>query len=68
MARTHVFKSGDCQAVHIPAELAYASTDIELEISRVGEVITIFPARTSLAEAVAMLRRMPRPPTVEERE
>jgi antitoxin VapB len=48
--------------------MAYANTDIDLEITRVGEVITIFPARTGLVEAVAALRRMPRPPIVEERE
>ena len=42
--------------------------DIELEIARLGEVITIFPARESLADAVAALRRMPKPCAVEKRE
>jgi len=68
MPRTRVFKSGNSQAVRIPAELAYADTDIELEISRLGDVITIFPARNSLKDVVAALRRMPRPPSVETRE
>jgi len=68
MPRTRVFKSGNSQAVRIPAELAYADTDIDLEITRHGEVITIFPARQSLTAAVAELRQMPKPPTVEERE
>jgi antitoxin VapB len=67
MPRTRVFKSGNSQAVRIPAELAYADTDIDLEISRLGDVITIFPARNSLKEAVAALRRMPKPPRVEKR-
>ena len=68
MPRTRVFKSGNSQAVRIPAELAYSDMDIELEIRRLGEVITIFPARKSLADAVAALRRMPKPSTVEQRE
>ncbi len=68
MSKTRVFKSGNSQAVRIPAELAYADTDIDLEITRLGDVITIFPARNSLSDAVAALRRMPRPPRVEKRE
>jgi antitoxin VapB len=68
MARTRVFKSGNSQAVRIPAELAYADTDIDLEIIRLGEVITIFPARNSLKDAIAALRRMPKPPHVKKRQ
>ena len=68
MSRTRVFKSGNSQAVRIPAELAYADMDVDLEITRLGEVITIFPARGSLTDAVAALRRMPKPPAVEKRE
>ena len=68
MSRTRVFKSGKSQAVRIPAEFAYADTNIDLEITRLGEVITIFPARTGLADVVKELRRMPKPPIVEERE
>jgi antitoxin VapB len=68
MPRTRVFKSGNRQAVRIPAELVYADMDIDLEITRRGEVITIFPARLSLRETVAALRQMPKPPAVEERE
>jgi antitoxin VapB len=66
--RTRVFKSRNSQAVRIPAELAYADMDIDLEITRLGDVITIFPARNSLKEAVAVLRRMPKPPRVEKRQ
>jgi antitoxin VapB len=67
MSRTRAFKSGNSQAVRIPAEIAYEDTDIELEITRLGDVITITPARKSLRDAVAALRRMPKPP-VEKRE
>ena len=68
MSRTRVFKSGNSQAVRIPAELAYADTDIDLEITRLGDVITIFPARNSLKDVVAALRRMPKPSGVEKRQ
>ena len=67
MPRTRVFKSGNSQAVRIPAELAYVDADTELEISRLGDVITIYPVRESLADVVSALRRMPRPRRVEKR-
>ncbi len=68
MPRTRAFKSGNSQAVRIPAELAYSDTDMDLEISRLGDVITIFPARNSMSEVVAALRRMPKPRSVEKRQ
>ncbi len=68
MLRTRAFKSGNSQAIRIPAELAYSDTDMDLEISRLGDVITIFPARNSMSEVVAALRRMPKPRSVEKRQ
>ena len=68
MPRTRVFKSGNSQAVRIPAELAYVDIDADLEITRLGDVITIVPARESLRDTVAALRRMPKPATVEKRD
>jgi antitoxin VapB len=68
MARTRIFRSGNSQAVRIPSEIAYAETNVDLEITRLGDVITIFPAREGLRDAVAALRRMPKPPTIEKRE
>ena len=68
MALTRIFKSGNSQAVRIPAELAYADLSIDLKITRMGDVITIFPARNSLKDAVAMLRELPKLGEVEVRE
>jgi antitoxin VapB len=68
MPRTRAFKSGNSQAVRIPAELAYADTDLDLEITRLGDVITIFPARNNMNDVVAALRRMPKPRHVEKRQ
>ena len=68
MATTRVFKSGNSQAVRIPAELAYSDPAQELTITRNGDVITIYPARRSLRQAVAELREMAKPYEVEVRE
>jgi antitoxin VapB len=68
MPRTRAFKSGNSQAVRIPAELAYADTDLDLEITRLGDIITIFPARNNMSDVVAALRRMPKPRHVEKRQ
>lgn len=68
MPRTRVFKSGNSQAVRIPAELAFEDAAAELTISRHGDVITLYPTRPGLRNAVARLRGLPRPAEVERRE
>jgi hypothetical protein len=40
---TRVFKSGNSQAVRIPAELAYSEAGTDLQITRLGDVILSFP-------------------------
>jgi len=65
MALTRAFKSGNSQAVRIPAELAYDDTNIELSIDRYGDVIVIAPVRQNLNEMVEALRAMPKPSQIE---
>ena len=65
MALTRAFKSGNSQAVRIPAELAYDDTNIELSIDRYGDVIVIAPVRQNLKEMVEALRAMPKPSQIE---
>jgi antitoxin VapB len=65
MPTTRIFKSGNSQAVRIPADLAYSDPAQELTITRLGDVITLAPPRRSLRDAVADLRAMPNPPDVE---
>ena len=65
MVTTRVFRSGNSQAVRIPADLAYDDPSQELTITRMGDVITLVPASGGMREAVALLRAMPVPPTVE---
>lgn len=45
---TRAFRNGNSQAVRIPADLAYETTDIELEIERVGDELRIRPQRRPL--------------------
>ncbi len=68
MTLTRAFKSGNSQAVRIPAEIAYDDVSVDLTITRYGDTIVIQPARPSLQEMVAALRAMPKPPEVEVRE
>ena len=57
MRTTKAFKNGNSQAVRVPAELAYARTDIELEIERIGDELRIRPARQSLAGVLKKFAR-----------
>jgi antitoxin VapB len=68
MAKTRAFKSGNSQAVRIPAEMAFEDINAELTITRLGDVITIIPAGRSLKDAVRILKAMPKPPGIETRE
>ena len=65
MPQTRTFKSGNSQAVRIPAEIAYDGMNVELTIARHGDVITMHPARKSMRDVVEKLRSMPKPPSVE---
>jgi antitoxin VapB len=53
--RTKIFQNGNSQAIRIPAQIAYESNDIELDIVRDGDKLIIQPAPRSPAD---ILRRM----------
>ena len=61
MPLTRAFKSGNSQAVRIPAELAYEDTNVDLTITRLGDIIVIAPARATMKEMIAKLRAIPQP-------
>jgi antitoxin VapB len=67
MVLTRQFKSGNSQAIRLPAEIAYDNNE-ELEIKRTGDVVTIVPTRQNLRAMVAELRRLPKPGEIETRE
>lgn len=55
MANTKLFKNGNSQAVRIPAELAYASWDLDLVIERQGDELRIRPARRRMGDVLGKL-------------
>jgi antitoxin VapB len=66
MPTTRAFKSGNSQAIRIPADMAYADMSQDLTITRLGDVITIYPGRQGPAEAVAQLRAMQKLPDLKD--
>lgn len=61
------FRSGNSQAVRLPREVAY-DDGVELTITRSGDVVTMRPARPSIAEMFAKLDALPKPSYIEVRD
>jgi antitoxin VapB len=55
MTTTRLFKHGNSQAVRIPAELAFSSSDMELLIERVGDELRIRPAQRRMGNVMKVL-------------
>ena len=55
MTTTRLFKNGNSQAVRIPAELAFSSSDMELLIERVGDELRIRPAQRRMGNVMKVL-------------
>jgi antitoxin VapB len=68
IVRSKTFRSGNSQAVRLPRDVAFASDNLELVIVRSGDVLTIYPARSSLQEMAAKLRALPAPGEIEVRD
>jgi antitoxin VapB len=66
-AGSRTFRSGNSEAVRLPRNVAFGR-DIEVTIVRSGDVLTIFPSRSSLADLVQTLRTLPRTAEVETRD
>lgn len=67
-ATTRVFKSGNSQAVRIPAEMAFENATGDFTITRSGDVIMIFPIKQDMRKMFEELRALPKVPIVEEHE
>jgi antitoxin VapB len=67
IARTRTFRSGNSEAVRLPKEVAFGH-NVELTIVRSGDVMTIYPAATSVTDMIARLRELPVPPAIERRD
>ena len=66
-ARTKTFRSGNSEAIRLPRDVAFGE-DVELVVVRSGDVMTIYPAESSVPEMLALLSRLPVPPTIEQRD
>ncbi|MEP6778657.1 MAG: AbrB/MazE/SpoVT family DNA-binding domain-containing protein [Gemmatimonadaceae bacterium] len=66
-AKSRTFRSGNSEAVRLPKDVAFGE-DIDLIVVRSGDVITMYPAVTSIPEMIAQLQRLPAPGNVEQRD
>jgi len=67
VVRTKTFRSGNSEALRLPKDVAFGE-NVEVVIVRSGDVMTIYPAATSIEEMVAQLRALPVPQSVEVRD
>ena len=67
VAKTRTFRSGNSEAIRLPKEIAFWE-DVELVLVRSGDVLTVYPAVTSIPEMIARLQALPVPPSIEERD
>lgn len=67
ITKTRTFKSGNSEAIRLPKDVAFG-TDVELVVVRSGDVLTIYPATSSISAMIKRLKSLPAPPTVERRD
>ena len=65
--RSRTFRSGNSEAVRLPKEMGFGP-GTEVVIEREGDVVSIRPAKKSMAWLIAELERLPKPKTIMERE
>jgi antitoxin VapB len=67
IAKTRTFRSGNSEAIRLPKDVAFGE-GVELVVVRSGDVVTLYPAATSIPEMIARLEALPLPPSIEERD
>jgi antitoxin VapB len=67
IARSRTFRSGNSEALRLPKDVDFGE-DVELVLVRSGNVMTIYPAATSIAEMLATLQSAPAPRAIERRD
>lgn len=67
ITRSRTFKSGNSEAVRLPKEVSFGE-DVELVVVRSGDVVTLYPAKLSVADMAKQLDALPAPPTIETRD
>jgi antitoxin VapB len=67
VSRTRTFRSGNSEAVRLPKGIAFGP-DVELVLVRSGEVVTMYPVTTTVAEMLTRLATLPAPSAVDVRD
>lgn len=67
IARTRTFRIGNSEALRLPCDVAFGE-GVDLVIVRSGNVMTIYPAATSIPMMIERLRSLPALQTIERRE
>jgi antitoxin VapB len=68
IAHSKTFRSGNSDAIRLPKEVSIGA-DVEVEIIRTGDVLTIRPkSRLTPKELAELLESMPKPKQVEKRQ
>jgi antitoxin VapB len=67
IARSRTFRSGNSEAIRLPRDVAFGE-NVDLVIVRSGDVMTIYPAATTIPAMIARLRALPAPPNIELRD
>mgnify|MGYP001339477924 CR=1 FL=1 len=67
IGKTRTFRSGNSEAIRLPKDVAFGE-NVELVIIRSGDVLTLYPAETSIPEMIARLAALPTPPSIEARD
>ncbi len=67
ISRTRTFKSGNSEAIRLPRDIAFGA-DVELVLVRSGDVLTVYPASSTVPQMLARLAKLPAPPSIEERD
>ena len=67
IARSRTFRSGNSEAIRLPRDVAFGN-DVELILVRSGDVMTIYPAATTITAMLARLSALPAVSTVDRRD
>jgi antitoxin VapB len=67
IAKTRTFRSGNSEAVRLPKDVSFGD-GVELVVVRSGDVVTLYPAATSILEMIARINALPIPTSIEERD
>ncbi len=62
-----VFRSGNSEAVRLPKDVAFGR-DMEVTIVRTGDVLTIYPKKTSIRDMLKQLDELPTPGEIQKRD